>query len=401
MVILDLATNNPRETKTNAQGEYRVFGLGSGKYQVSVSLAGMRTTQITGIEINGSDTVQGRCAAKVASASETVDVSAEAPLVNRTDQTISDTIGSRAVIELPRDSRDVYTFLYLNPNITQGSDDGEFKFLGAQSYGGNFSLDGQRSNGGIFGSPTESKPSLEAVGDINVLSNDFSAEYAGISNIRVTTKRGGCGLPRFGFLQQQEFGAGGVDFAGHNRQSGIRSLSRAEQLPQSLFQFHRHRRVIRRTDSPGLKKTWFFAAYERNWNRRQFNFDRATFRIRSCGRATFPGSKIRPSRLVPRRRRSTRLTPEEIANDTVDGAGERFITIPSRFLNPTVQNLIGTYFPKIGLGAAHQQHQRTHSLYRPTVSRPSVHDTGTLRVDHDFSDKDRVYAVYNGSGATI
>ena len=34
---------------------------------------------------------------------------------------------------------------------------------------------------------------LEAVADINVLSNDFSAEFAGISNIRVTTKRGGAG----------------------------------------------------------------------------------------------------------------------------------------------------------------------------------------------------------------
>ena len=79
VLILDLATNNPRETKTNAQGEYRVFGLGSGKYQVSVSLAGMRTTQITGIEINGSDTVRADAQLKVASASETVDVSAEAP----------------------------------------------------------------------------------------------------------------------------------------------------------------------------------------------------------------------------------------------------------------------------------------------------------------------------------
>jgi hypothetical protein len=95
VVILDLATNNPRETKTNAQGEYRVFGLTIGKYQVSVSMAGMRTTQITGIEINGSDTVRADAQLKVASASETVDVSAEAPLVNSTDQTISDDWQSR------------------------------------------------------------------------------------------------------------------------------------------------------------------------------------------------------------------------------------------------------------------------------------------------------------------
>jgi len=83
----------------------------------------------------------------------------------------------------------VYSFLYLNPNITQGVSDGEFKFLGFQSYGANFTIDGQRSTNTIFGSPTTSEPSLEAVGELNVLSTDFSAEYAGIGNIRITTKR--------------------------------------------------------------------------------------------------------------------------------------------------------------------------------------------------------------------
>ena len=108
-------------------------------------------------------------------------VTTEAPTIDTEDQTIGDTITSREVIDLPRDSRDVYSFLYLNPNITQGTDAGEFKFLGFPSYGANFTLDGQRSNSGIAGSPTNSEPSLEAVAEVNVLSNDFSAEYAGIS----------------------------------------------------------------------------------------------------------------------------------------------------------------------------------------------------------------------------
>ena len=135
VIILDLGTNMPRETKTNAQGEYRVFGLNSGAYQVSVSAPGMNTAKITGIRLNGSDTARADAVLKVASATEAIDVTAEAPLINTDDQTISDTITSRAVIDLPRDSRNVYTFLYLNPNITQADADGDFKFLGAQSYG--------------------------------------------------------------------------------------------------------------------------------------------------------------------------------------------------------------------------------------------------------------------------
>src|SRR4029078_5330065 len=70
---------------------------------------------------------------------------------------------------------------------------GSFKFIGAQSYGASFSLDGQRSNGGVFGEPTASQPSLEVIGALTVLTNNFTAEYAGIANIRVLTKRGESG----------------------------------------------------------------------------------------------------------------------------------------------------------------------------------------------------------------
>ena len=64
-------------------------------------------------------------------------------------------LNNAQLIELPRDSRDIYSFLYLSPNITRGAAEGSFKFIGAQSYGASFSVDGQRSNGGVFGEPTQ------------------------------------------------------------------------------------------------------------------------------------------------------------------------------------------------------------------------------------------------------
>src|SRR5215467_13451916 len=193
VTITDALTNTARQTQTNSQGHYEMFGLRAGTYRVVITAPGMDKKEIAGIELKGSDSVSADAVLKVSATQESVVVTLEAPAINTEDQTISQTLDNQQVIELPRDSRNVYTFLYLNPNITQGASDGEFKFLGAQSYGGSFSLDGQRSNGGIFGEPTASQPSLEAVGEINVMSNDFTAEYAGIANIRVTTKRGGNG----------------------------------------------------------------------------------------------------------------------------------------------------------------------------------------------------------------
>src|SRR5882762_6928764 len=172
VVVLDLSTNTSRGTTTNSHGDYEVSGLRSGNYKVSVSAPNMGTTDLTGIVLNGSDVVSANAVLKVAGKSEAMEVTAVVPIINSEDQTISDTITSQAVIDLPRDSRNIYSFLFLNPNITQGAN-GEFKFIGGQGYGANFSLNGQRSNGGIFGQPTSSQPSLEAVGEINVLSDNF------------------------------------------------------------------------------------------------------------------------------------------------------------------------------------------------------------------------------------
>ena len=105
VVILDLSTKTSRETKTNNQGVYRVFGLSGGRYLVTISQVGMGTVNVNGVEVRGSDVVTADAQLKVASATETVSVSADAPLINTDDQTISDTIPSRAIIDLPRRCR--------------------------------------------------------------------------------------------------------------------------------------------------------------------------------------------------------------------------------------------------------------------------------------------------------
>ena len=395
VVILDLATNTPHETRTNSQGVYRVFGLSSGQYQVSVSQTGMNTAQINGVQVRGSDVVTANAVLKVASATEVVSVSSEAPIINTEDQTISDTITSASVIDLPRDSRNVYSFLYLNPNITQGSADGEFKFLGGQSYGASFSLDGQRSNGGIFGEPTASQPSLEAVGDINVLTNNFSAEYAGIANIRVTTKRGGNGYHGSLFY--------------NNKNSALAAWTLQDKIGKegfapTPFQLHYPNPYFNTNDFggsvggpiPKLGKTFFFAAYERNWDVSPVNLANNNIPHPSLWAGDFSQVDDAKKPHVG----SVVLTPAEIAADTVGGLGQQFITIPSRLLNPNVQSLINTYFPKIGLTAPINSATGTVPEFQTLDSGHSIQDLGTLRVDHNFGDKNQVYGVYNASGQT-
>ena len=405
VTILDLGTNTTRETATNARGEYQMFGLRSGNYKVSVSASGLTTQDITGVVLNGSDVVSANATLNVAGTQQAVLVTAEAPTINTEDQTISDTISSKAVIDLPRDSRNVYSFLYLNPNITQAGtssssgDTNSFKFLGAQSYGASFSLDGQRSNGGIFGDPTASQPSLEAVGDINVLSNDFSAEYAGIANIRVTTKRGDSSYHGSLFYNNSNSALATWKVQDKLGQFNFSPTPIQSKYPNPYFNI---------TDVgaslggpiPGLGKTWFFAAYERNWNVSPVSVTSTSLPHPTFWTGDFSlltDDSLKPD--VPSDVLAV-MTPQEIANDTVGGAGQQFIRIPSRLLNPTVQNLINTYFPKIGTAAPIDQSSGRISEFQTLLPGRSVQDLGTLRLDHDFSEKDHFYVTYNTSAQT-
>ncbi len=148
---------------------------------------------------------------------------------------------------------------------------------------------------------------------------------------------------------------------------------------------------------PGLKKTWFFAAYERNWALSPISVNSSTLPHPSLWAGDF--SRLLDS-AKPNVPAGVTLTAEEQANNTVGGAGTQFITIPSRLLNPTVQSLISTYFPQIGLGAPINDTTGRVPGFHTIAPTRSILDTGTLRVDHEFSEKDRIYAVYNASART-
>ena len=354
VTVTDLETNTSRQANTNGAGDYEVFGLKSGRYKVSVTAAGMSTEEINDVVVNGSATVGVDVTLRVSAAGEKIEVSASATTINTENPTISDTIGHQSVIDLPRDSRDIYSFLYLNPNITGADEPGDFKFIGGQSYGGSFSVDGQRSNGGIFGSQTDSKPSLEAVDELNVLSNSFSAEYAGTANIRITTKRGQNQFHGSLFYNNANSALAALSLQDLAGIADFQPNAFASKYPTPYFNINDLGGSI---GGPikGLKRTWFFAAYERDYDVSPVDISTTKLAHPSLWTGNFSGmtdnSGSTPVYNEPDVPAGVVLTAQEIADDTVGGAGLQFLQIPSRLLNPSVQTLITKYFPHIGTTA--------------------------------------------------
>jgi hypothetical protein len=393
VTIVDLATNTSRVVTSNANGDYEVVGLRAGKYKVVVTAAGFSTSEVNGVALNGSDVVSANPVLQVSTTQSSVVITSDAAVIHTDDQTISHTLDNMAVIDLPRDSRDVYSFLYLNPNVTQGAEPGSFKFLGSQSYGANFSLDGQRSNGGIFGDHTASQPSLEAVGEINVMSNDFSAEYAGIANIRINTKRGEATYHGSLFYNNKNSALAAWTLQNKDSAATFAPTAFQSKYPNPTFNINDFGGSFG-GPIPHLKNTWFFAAYERNFTVSPTTVMSNTLPHPSLwtGNFTLLSDSAKPH--VPA---GVTLTPVEVATDTVGGLGQQFTQIPTRLLNPTVQKLINVYFPQIGLSAPINPKNGRIPGYETLLPGHSNQDIGTMRIDHDFSDKDRIYGVYNAS----
>src|ERR1041384_4072822 len=112
--VTDLATNSVRKLTIDSEGP--------------VPAAGFSNVEITAIPLRAGDVVRADARLKPASASVTVMITAEAPQIETEGPTIGSTLSNQEITELPRDSRDIYTFLYLNPNIAQGAGDGSFKY---------------------------------------------------------------------------------------------------------------------------------------------------------------------------------------------------------------------------------------------------------------------------------
>jgi hypothetical protein len=395
VVITDTDTGITRKLATNGQGDYEAAGLRYGNYKVTVSLPGFNTVEISGVAVRSGQDARADVKLAPAGTQQSVVITAEAPVIETESPVISGTLDNKALLELPRDNRDIYSFLYLNPNITQADVDGDFKFIGNQSYGASFSLDGQRSNGGVFGQPTNSQPSLEAVGELIVMSNDFSAEYGGIANIRIETKRGESRYHGSAFYNNKNSALAAWNYNDKIGQENFIPNNFQSAYPTPYFNLNEAGGSFG-GPVPKLKSTYFMLAYEHRWFDSPVDISSTTLPHPSMWVGDFSGLKDTAKPKVPA---GVVLTADEIATDTVSGAGKQFIRIPQRLLNPVVQNFINDYFPKIS--TAYPINSTNGRLTEFFTNEPGIatRHLGTMRLDHDFSEKDRMFAVYNAAAA--
>jgi hypothetical protein len=203
VVLVNVDTSAQRNEVTDAQGRYSFSQVQPGAYRLTAKASGFNDiTADVRLQVNTPATVD-LTFEKVGTVATSVSVSAEAALVNTSDASIGNAVGTQAITQLPFEGRNVVGLLAIQPGVVYLGEPDPGKLNdprsgavdGGKSDQGNVTLDGadvnDQQNRSSFTSVL--RVTLDSVQEFRTITTNAGAEYGHSSGAQVTlvTKSGG------------------------------------------------------------------------------------------------------------------------------------------------------------------------------------------------------------------
>lgn len=192
--VVNPRTNISRDTTANDEGFYRIVALEPGTYNVVIEKQGFNKLENREVVVQTSLETTFDAELKAGGITETVDVTAQSDAItlNKTNPTIGLTVSERQAEELPLSAaRNVLNLSLLSPNVHVAPGANGISANGQRARNNNFTIDGSDNNDiTVTLSTTPVFP--EAVGEFQIQTNPYSAEYGRNSGaqINIITKSG-------------------------------------------------------------------------------------------------------------------------------------------------------------------------------------------------------------------
>jgi hypothetical protein len=213
-----ITTGTQRTVVTNEDGRYRIVELKPGTYSVKAEMQNFAAQTKTDLVTLAGQNVQLDFALQPAgvTAEQTISLDGDdAPAVDTTRTIVGGTVTEREVEELPNNTRNPLDLVLTLGGVTEEplstrdlandrgqrgisapgttpEEAGTFALAGGAAYSNNITIDGLDNNDDRSAS-FRFQPSLESVAEVQVITNQFSAEYGRASGGRVNirTRAGG------------------------------------------------------------------------------------------------------------------------------------------------------------------------------------------------------------------
>jgi hypothetical protein len=284
VVVVLVATGVERSVETDAGGHYRIIELSPGVYTVRASFQGFATEEKTNLTTVAGDNVRLDFTLRPAAvtAEQVVESEADEPPVDTTRTVVGGTVTTEEVEALPNPTRDPLDLIFTLGGVTEEplstrdlaedrnsnpggtlEEAGTFSLSGGPAYSNNITIDGLDNNDDRA-ARERFQPSVEAVEEVQVITNQFSAEYGRASGGRVNIRtRSGSNRYRgrlFYFFRDESLDANTFN----NNARGIGRLPLQQHNPGFTFggPLSLPKQLFGPLSYNGRKRTFFFVSYE-------------------------------------------------------------------------------------------------------------------------------------------
>lgn len=191
--VQNTGTGLNRTATSSATGEYVIPSLPVGTYTLQATAQGFKAYRQTGIVLVAEQNERVDINLQIGSASETVNIAANAVQVDTSSASIRTEISTTQIQELPLNTRDTLQLMTLVPGVGNASSSGAatsslpvavinqrsgplLNVNGSRSNGSEISLDGAILVTGLYNRPAN-LPNPDSIGEFSLLTNSYSAEY--------------------------------------------------------------------------------------------------------------------------------------------------------------------------------------------------------------------------------
>lgn len=188
VTVTNVATSVTRTVTTTSSGEYAAPNLEPGPYSVTIEAPGFQKFQRTGLQLEVARDIRVDASLRPGSVDTTITISAEAPVVNTTNDVLGSTFSNDAINALPLQGRDFQNLVTLQPGIQREPGGGMLSITanGNRATDNNFIIDGIDDNDAYYGDTVLNEPGvtgtpathlpIDAIQEFNVQSSP-EADY--------------------------------------------------------------------------------------------------------------------------------------------------------------------------------------------------------------------------------